>query len=302
MKIGIVGHLGYWGSKLFRVFNSLDCEVFGFDIQEFDGFSLKQFIKTVDAVVIATPPKIHYDLALKFLNEGKHVLVEKPLALKYTDAWDLRNKAKQKELILMTDHTYLYTPEIGELKKWVCENRVKTIFSQRINLGIFQESNVIEDLAPHDLSILIYLFGKPIEVKASANKLVSKVDDEALITLDYGYFMARIHLSWFSPVKIRKMIFAGNDNMLVYDDCHENLKIQIYDHDVIREEDAIRHRAGKMLAPRLAGEEPLLVMAKDFIDCIKHNHVPVSHSELSCDVVSVINDAMVSIEEDEIWI
>lgn len=285
----VVG-LGYWGPNLARnVSASSDftlaalCDLDAARLEKFAGHypqaarfqSIDEMLKTKPHLVcIATPVGSHFPLAKKALEAGCHVFVEKPLTMTAAQSRELLALAKASDLKVFVDHTFLFTGAVEELRRQVHDGligKLQHIDSVRINLGLFQpDVDVIWDLAPHDLSILQYVVGKtPKTVRAMGScHSPSGFADVAYLHMDYGdELVAHLHLSWLSPVKVRRMIFAGDKQSIIYDDLEPAEKIKIYDHGVefdVKDAEARRrilvsYRKGDMRAPNIALTEALTV-------------------------------------------
>ena len=263
----------------------------------------------IDAVVIATPVFAHYTLAKRALENGKNVLVEKPMTASVQEAEGLIELAEKKGLLLMVDHTFLYTGAVRKIKDLVDNGtigRVQYIDSTRINLGLFQpDINVLWDLAPHDISILNYLVDqRPVSVNATGvTHTGNEIENIAYLTLNYADgFIAHFNCSWTSPVKIRMMMIGGDKKMVVYNDIEPTEKVKIYDtgYEHKTDEDKKRilvdYRAGDVFVPKLNTTEALADMAKDFITCIIEKKIPVSNNRIGLDVVKILEASNESIK------
>ncbi len=252
MNIGIIG-FGYWGTNLVRNFANLKdvnlksvvderaerksalkslCQTAAFTTSADDIL----FDKEIDAVVIATPVFTHYELALKALNNDKHVLLEKPMVSKTDQAKELIDLADRKNKLLMVDHTFLYTGAVQKMKSLIESGdigNIKYFDSTRINLGLFQpDINVLWDLAPHDISILNYLIKEvPYSVQATGVSHTNNgIENIAYININYNSgFIAHFSCSWTSPVKIRMMLIGGDKKMILFNDVEPTEKIKVYD-------------------------------------------------------------------------
>jgi predicted dehydrogenase len=267
--------------------------------------------KSIDAVVIATPVSSHHPLAKKALENGKHVLLEKPMTSSLPEGMELLNIANKRGLVLMVDHTFLYTSAVQKIKK-ITESegfgRLKYLDSTRINLGLFQSDvNVLWDLAPHDISILLYLLDeRPITVNATGVCHTNNGHENiAYLTMNYeSGFIAHINCSWSSPVKIRMMLIGGTEKMIVYNDLEPTEKIKLYDtaYQVKTDEDKNRmlvdYRVGDVFIPKLANAEALFLMASDFTKCIRENTIPMSNAQLGLDVVKILSASTESIKNN----
>jgi len=321
LRVGVVG-CGYWGPNLIRNFNQLrDSEVIACaDLAEGRLAHMKSLypqVKTtrdygdlvtsrdIDAIVVATPPTTHVEVALRALDAGKHVFVEKPLATSGADCEAMIAKAKEKGRVLMVGHTFLYTAAVNKIKELIKSGELGDILyvnTTRVNLGIFQEDiNVVWDLAPHDVSILNYILDRhPQEVAAHGHSYIRQnVEDIAYLHLKYpGSIMAHVHVSWLNPNKIRETTVVGSKKMLVYDDISSLEKIRIYDKGVTVlphydtfGEFQLSYRFGDIFIPKLDDSEPLKVACQHFVDCTKTGVEPRSSGQHGLEVVRVIEAA-----------
>jgi len=269
----------------------------------------------VDAVIIATIPSSHFRIAKQALDAGKHVLVEKPLVLSIAEGEILLNIAHTRGLTLMVDHTYLYSPAIQSLQSLVREGKLGKIYSiesVRVNLGLFQrDSNVVWDLAPHDISILLSLFDeKPYAVSVVGSKTVVhpslKHGQESIAHIMLYYksgFVAHVHVSWISPVKVRQITVIGSDRMAQYDQLAVD-QLRIFDHGVYASDQG--QESGPLFAYKTgditpvavpAGSEDLAAMLGDFQSAIQEGKTPVSNADLGLDVVRILVAAQRSLQK-----
>lgn len=325
MNIAVVG-LGYWGPNLVRNFLSTPgvshivcCDLMDSRLERIkQKFSMVETCKSydeilkrsdIDAVVLATPVSSHYPLGIKALRAGKHLLVEKPITLSTKEATDLIGFAEKQNLILMVDHTFIYTSAVRKIKEYIDKDEIGDILyfdSVRVNLGLFQhDTNVVWDLAPHDLSIMEYLIGKkPLSVSAIGVNHFNGHEDISYITVNFeNNLIAHFHVNWISPVKVRKILIGGTKLMVVYDDMEPSEKIKIYDKGVeIKSQDSLYHvlveyRTGNMFAPHVEQEEALSLVAKDFLDSIKKGHKPMSDGYAGLNVVRILEAATESLKQ-----
>lgn len=327
VKVAIIGY-GYWGPNLVRNFNALDsCDVTHVIDSRSERLNLvkKNYptittssdpddaikSKQVDAVVIATPVFVHYELAKVALENNKHVLLEKPMTSKVSDAEDLINIANSKNLKLMIDHTFLYTSAVQKMKELIGEGVVgnlQYVDSTRINLGLFQpDINVLWDLAPHDISILNYLIDdKPSSVQATgASHTNNEIENIAFLTLNYNSgFIAHFNCSWSSPVKIRQMLIGGDKKMILYNDMEPTEKVKVYDYGYTHRTDEeknkilVDYRMGDIYIPKIPNSEALAGVAKDFISAIQKDVNPVSDYISGINVVKVLEAAQASLKKN----
>tara|TARA_R110002096_G_scaffold436038_3_gene665870 strand:- start:13714 stop:14676 length:963 start_codon:yes stop_codon:yes gene_type:complete len=269
---------------------------------------------SIDAVVIATPISTHAELAAAALDAGKHVLLEKPMAHSVEQCDLLIEKAKAGGKILMVDHTFLYTGAVRKMHDLVCAGELGDIYyfdSVRVNLGLFQHDyNVVWDLAPHDLSIMLHLIDEaPVEVSAVGASPVSvgpkELESIAYITVRFASgIIAHIHVNWLAPVKVRSTLLGGSRQMIIYDDTEADTKIKVYDRGVdlepVTEKEQIynrlvQYRSGDMFAPKLERIEALRAECIHFAECIRTGTRPLTDGEAGREVVRVIAAADASL-------
>lgn len=244
----------------------------------------------IDAVVIATPVATHFELALKMLNAGKHILVEKPMARSLYEVEQIGNLSQEKNKLAMVGHTFLYNAAVQYVKKLIESEdlgKIRYIYSQRLNLGrIRSDVDALWNFGPHDISIIQYWLGdpKPLSVvKRGVDFIQDGINDVVFLNILYpNKIMANIHVSWLDPNKVRRMIVVGEKKMVVYDDTGEN-KIAIYDKGIDRMAilgenmdydnqhfTTFNHRSGDVLLPKINFQEPLKVEIDHFIDCMQN--------------------------------
>lgn len=326
INIAVVG-FGYWGPNLVRNFNQLaeSRVTWVCDMDENKRKRAEKLYPTlkttpnyldvlrddaVDAVIIATPVKYHYDLAKQAIESGKHVLLEKPMCASVKEAKSLIDLAEKKGVILMVDHTFLYTPSVSAIKQFVSEGRLgnlRYIDSTRINLGLFQtDVNVLWDLAPHDISICRYLLNeRPLGVQAvGVSHTENNLENIAYLTLFYpDNKIAHFNCSWISPVKIRQMLIGGDEKMIVFNDLENTEKIRIYDKGYVVLPESDRHqilvdyRTGDIQIPKIPQYEALSKMASDFCQSIQSGQPPVSDAQSGLEVVEILEAADQSLRQ-----
>lgn len=325
MNIAIIG-FGYWGPNLVRNFFATEgCNVLMVaDTREerleilrklYPSIQTATSIQSVltspeiDAVVIATPVSTHYQFAKDALNNGKHVLVEKPMTRSSAEAMELIQIAEQKGKLLMVDHTFLYSGAVQKMKELIDGGdigKLNYFDSTRINLGLFQpDMNVLWDLAPHDISILHYLVSeKPYSVNATGiSHTGNGIENIAFMTITYkSGLIAHFNCSWSSPVKIRMTLVGGDKKMILYNDIEPTEKIKVYDTgysvktDEEKQKILVDYRAGDVFIPKLNMQEALAGLAKDFVRSINTGSKPVSGAALGLDVVKILEAAEHSIK------
>ncbi|KKQ25805.1 MAG: hypothetical protein US62_C0006G0026 [Candidatus Woesebacteria bacterium GW2011_GWA1_37_8] len=329
INIGVIG-LGYWGPNYLR--NFLRCEgvgqLWGCDISDSiltkigKSFPQVQLVKdyhtlledkNINLLAIATPPETHFKIATDALKAGKHVFIAKPLTTNSKDALKLLKLAKQKKLLLHCDLTYLYTSGVRKIKELVSKKAIgKPLFydSIRTNLGLFQNNaNVVWDLAPHDLSILSFCFSLiPKSVFAVASKHFRKLHHEevAHITIKYTHnFIAHIHVSWLSPVKIRSIFIGGTKKMISFDDVQPDEKVKIYDKGVDLPTESITpfkpiYRSGDIVIPRLDNNEALWIEINEVVNNIKNKTINYDIADLAVDNLLLLEACDKSIKHNKL--
>ncbi|WP_456399951.1 Gfo/Idh/MocA family protein [Persephonella sp.] len=303
VKVGIVG-LGYWGPNLLRNFSQHPyTDVYGIcdiDSSKVDKLSAKykeiSFITTdykellkedIDLVAIATPPETHYEIAKEALMAGKHILVEKPFTRTTREAEELIELAERKNLKIFVDHTFVFHPVVRKIKEIIDSGELGEVYyfdSERINLGLLQTGvNVIWDLAVHDFSIICYLFPDVnfVKINAFGSKHIHPYYEDiahVMLESDNG-LIAHVHVSWLSPVKIRKTIIGGKDKMLWWDDIHPFEKLKLYNSRIeidFSKEDPIRptYIKGDIITIAIDNYEPLYKEVENIVSCIVEDKEP----------------------------
>ena len=326
LNIATVG-CGYWGPNIIRNFNSLkECRVKTIcDIDKdrlahmttlYPGVDTTTDFDTVindpeiHAIAIATPVHSHFELAKKSLEAGKHILIEKPMASSVDECVKLKKLAEKNKLCLMVGHTFLYSQTVRRIKEIIQDGDLGKIFyvsARRLNLGLFQKDiNVAWDLAPHDISIILYIMGSdPVSVNCQGKANVNEgIEDITNMTIDFkNNGFATIKSSWLDPNKIREMTFVGSKRMLVYNDVEPNEKVKIYDkrveqpphYDTFADFQHSYHY-GDMYSPYIKQDEPLKIECQHFLDCIKTGASPLTGAEESLRVVQVLEASSESLK------
>lgn len=326
-NIGVVG-CGYWGPNLIRNFNLLkECTLKAIcDTDEtrlaaiaahypkaetYTNYDAFLNDADLDAVVIAVPVRFHYDLARRSLLAGKHTFIEKPMASSIDECIKLNELSEQQGLILMIGHTFLYSPVVRKIKEIVDSGelgKINYISARRLNLGLYQKDiNVVWDLAPHDLSIILYLMNAcPVEVncrgKTTSAVNIYDVANMSLAFSDGGF--ATVHSSWLDPKKVRDMAIVGDRKMLVYDDLDPSTKVKIYDMRVdppgTPHESRISYHYGDMWAPYVSPNEPLRIETAHFIECILTGKTPMTCGARGLELVCILAAASESMRNNGI--
>ncbi len=326
VRLGQIG-LGAWGKNLLRTFNGLPdvavkiaCDsdqsvpaklAPQYPGVEFTGDPCKVLENSqLDAVVIATPPNSHYELASKAMENGKDVFVEKPMVLGIEDGRRLLEIADRKERVLMVGHIMEYHPASLKLKDLIDSDKLGKIhylYSTRVNLGKVRDiENSLWSFAPHDISLIIFLLGKmPVRVTATgADYLQKGIEDVSFMTLHFeDKTMAHIHVSWLDPHKERKLTVVGSKMMAVFDDTESSEKIWLYDRGVDTKMDYNTYgeylslRAGDIIIPKVDSAEPLKLECQHFINCVKNRTQPRSDGRDGLKVLTILNAAQKSMDQ-----
>jgi predicted dehydrogenase len=323
LRIGLIGY-GYWGPNLVRNFSSCPtteavavCDASPVRraavSRTYPGLATVATVDELlelplDAVAIATPVSTHFPLAMRCLEAGKDVLVEKPLAGSVREAQLLTERAAKLGRVLMVDHTYLFSNAVRRMKQLVDGGDLGDLHyvdSVRINLGLFQNDvNVIWDLAPHDLSIVEHLLGTPPRSIsawgcAHANP---EIEDIAYVNVDYGEkLMANFHVNWLSPVKVRQIIVAGSKKSMIFNELNPSEPLKLYDRGIELSESAdaqrlkVGYRTGDMWSPHIEAGEALQSMVAHFAECVRGQAEPVSDGRMGVRVVRLLEAATRSI-------
>jgi len=324
LRVAVIG-AGYWGPNLVRNFS----EAPGANVVAVADLSderlaaiRKRFpaVRTttdhralfadpeIDAVCIVTPISTHRPLAEEAFAAGKHVFVEKPLAGTAADAEAIAAAAKRAKRTLMVGHTFVYNPAVTTVRELLVRRelgKVQYIDSQRVNLGLHQfDFNVLWDLGPHDVSIVLYWLDEEPEWVQCVGGCYIQPDIEDVVFLTMGFpsgAIAHAHLSWLAPSKQRTMTVIGDRRMAVYDDGHPAEKVKIYDHGVDElSADELRrsYRSGDIHSPRVAITEALQLEVRHFIECVRDGTTPRSDGAAGVRVVRVLEAGMRSLRSN----
>jgi len=327
LNVGVIGY-GYWGPNLVRNFMETPgstvtrvCDLRDERLAEVKrrypsikvtkDFSDLLSDPEINTIAIATPVFSHFELACEALKAGKHVFVEKPLTSNSEQAERLIEEAKRRSLVLMVDHTFVYTGAVRKIRELITTGALGDIYyydSVRVNLGLFQHDvNVIWDLAVHDLSIMDFaLDSKPVAVSATGiSHIPGQPENDAYITLFFeDSQIAHLHVNWLAPVKVRRTLIGGSQKMIVYDDLEPSEKIKVYDKGITvsaRVEEVyemlVSYRSGDMWAPRLDSIEGLRAEVMHFIDCVENKARPLTDGAAGLRIVRLLEAAERSLKE-----
>ncbi len=325
LRVGVIG-AGAWGKNHVRTFNNLDrarlvavadgsAKVRAGVTQGYPGVAVHEDGQAlidsaeIDALVIATPAPTHAALAKAALAAGKHVLVEKPLALTRADAQAVVAAAEESGKVLMVGHLLLYHQAVLYLKSLVDSGELGKplyVYCERVNLGVIrQEENALWSLGPHDLSVADFLLGdRAVDVTArGADFLQDGIHDVVFANVRYASgAVANIHVSWLDPHKSRRVVLVGDKKMAVFDDMAGQEKVKIYDKGAQRVPAAVGYgehltvRSGDILIPKIPMSEPLKDEVNHFVDCILEGKTPRTDGQNGLDVVEMLAAAQRSLE------
>lgn len=338
IRVGVVG-CGYWGPKLVRNFD----EVHGFDmaaVSDLNGERLKSIKKKyphlvttisykdvlkdpeIDAVAVATPISTHYKVAKETLERGKHVLVEKPLALESVQASELIEITEKNKKVLMVDSTFLYTEEVRRIKEIIDSGELGDLYyidSIRVNLGrldkvgratgFYPDANVLYDLAPHDLSIMNFLVhSDPVKISC-IGKCYVPYNESKHETIAHGSIefsngtIGHFHVSWLAPEQVKRTTIVGSKKMVVYDDLAKE-PIRVYDKGVKvnwspqKSGSIVDYYEGKSFVPQIDKKEALAVELEHFLDCIQNDKEPLTNGKDELQVVRLLEGAQKSLRNE----
>ena len=325
INLALIG-TGAWGRNLLRNFADLEgahlkvccdsddeqCET---TLSAYGGIRIETDPEVVfadpaiDAVAIATPAPTHFDLARRAIESGKDVFVEKPMTLTYEHAVELVEAAEAAERILMVGHLLEYHAAVNKMKELLDTGELGDpyyLYSERLNLGrIRSDENALWSLAPHDISIILYLLGEePIAVAAQGAAYI-RPDIEDVVFLGMRFpenRFAQIHVSWLDPHKVRRTTLVGSKRMVVFDDMQGSEKIRIYDKGVdppdwhVEYAESLSLRFGEVTVPVLETTEPLKLECQHFVDCVANRTTPRSDGRDGMRVVRVLDAAQRSLK------
>jgi predicted dehydrogenase len=323
ITVGVIG-AGYWGKNLVRTFDALETTVLRYiadsseeTLSRYDTYTnalkTNDYMKVIgdaslDAVVIATPPVTHHEIALAALRAGKHVMIEKPMTLSVNHAQELVSAADKSGKKLMVGHLLLYHPCVTALKSFLDSGDLGDIhylYCQRLNLGkVRSDENALQSLAPHDISVANYLMDDtPVSVSASGQDYLRKgIEDVVFLNILYsGGRMAHVHVSWLDPHKVRRTTVVGSKKMALFDDMEQREKIRIYDKGVDFSGEYgsygeyLTLREGNIFIPDVRMSEPLKCECEHFIDCIVNDLTPRTDGLNGLAVTQVLSAAQKSL-------
>ncbi|MBI5116047.1 Gfo/Idh/MocA family oxidoreductase [Candidatus Poribacteria bacterium] len=324
LKVGVVG-AGDWGKNLVRIFSQLREVELAYCCdadpvrqkavaQNHPGVKLTKHFEdivadpSVRALIVASSAVSHYPIAKAALGAGKHVYVEKPLALSSSHADEMVALARANNLKLMVGHLLLYHSAVGHIKRLVDSGELGDVFyvySQRVNLGrIRHDENALWSFAPHDISVILHLLGEfPVSVSARGESYLQQgIEDVVFVNMKFpNRKMAQLQVSWLDPHKVRRITIVGSRKMVVFDDVESTEKVKIFDKGVTGVSydsygDSITLRFGDISIPHIQMTEPLRAECQHFVDCIMKDTRPLTDGVDGARVVRILEAAQRSMK------
>jgi UDP-2-acetamido-3-amino-2,3-dideoxy-glucuronate N-acetyltransferase len=318
-NVAVVG-CGHWGKNLVRNFVGLDslaavCDP-NFELaqcyaEEYNvgnlSFTAILNNPAIGGVVLAVPAPLHASMAIEVMNAGKHVYVEKPLAMNRVEAEAMIASAKENDVQLMVGHLLQYHPvfiavrglvESGEL------GSLSYIYSNRLSFGkVRSEEDVIWSFAPHDISMILSLTGQEPEVVRTEafSTLQSDIADIATVHLEFkSTLKAHVSVSWLHPMKEQKLVVIGEDAMAVFDDTMPwNEKLALYRHVVQTTDGLPNLEKAEVEYLQISQSEPLRNECQHFLDVVSGNVVPLTNGDEGLSVLKVLSAASLSGSENK---
>ena len=321
LSVAVVG-CGYWGKHYVRITNTLNttkcvyvCDTFQPALDKIasqypsvkvtTSFEVVCSSPDVNAVIVAVPATKHYEVARQVLLSGKHLLIEKPFTTSEAEGKELQQLARDKQLTILVGHTFIYNDRVKKMKETICAGTIgdiHTIYAQRTNLGpIRHDTSAIWDLAPHDLSIFLYLLDgqPPVAVSATGHSVLQTTEhfDVAFVTLFFANnIVGHIHVSWLDPQKVRTFNLVGSKGRLAFNDMNSTEPLRIYHKGVEGREKLysdgtqrdFTFRDGDIVSPVVPNSEPLTAQVCDFVNCCISNTAPQSGADMGIAITKIL--------------
>lgn len=323
VRLGVVG-AGYWGPNLIRDFLRINPQSVRAisdrskarremlaqtypQLRLYEDYHQLLRDEEVEAIVVAVQPAFHHEIARAALLSGKHVFVEKPLAINTRQCEDLIQLAEDKGLVLMVGHIFEYNPAVRKVKEYLQQGALGTVYYlyfERMDLGTVKaDVNAMWNIAPHDISILLYwLEEDPLWVSAQGFSYLQKgIEDVVHLALGFpSGIHAEVHVSWLSPQKIRTATIAGSKYMIIYDELCPDGKVKLVKNELCadgfeQKKDKYVKKKGEVTIPPLEAGEPLLLECAHFLECIEKGQRPVTDGLNGLRVVRVLEAAQDSL-------
>ena len=329
LRLALIGY-GYWGPNYGRIIGELPgCELVGCadispaalgrarerlpDVDMTTDYHEWLSRDDIDAAIIATPTATHLPVVRDWLSAGKHVLCEKPLTYSEAEALKLADLAESCKRVLMVGHTFLFNPGVLKLKEYLDQGvlgKPLYVYSHRMGLGpVRKDANALWDLAPHDVSIILYLFGQDIHVEEVVARgecyVQPDVEDVVFMTVRMqDRIAANIHVAWLDPAKVRRLTIVGTEKMAVFDDVDPFNRVSLYDKKIryapseasFGEFQAILHD-GDILIPKVPAREPLKDQVAHFLQCVRGEAECFSDAKFASAVIGVLEQAQKSLDD-----
>ena len=310
-NIAVVG-CGYWGKNLVRNFYELEVlsSICDPDTETANKYASQYNVKNssfieiindlnIKGVVLAVPAPLHASMAIEAMNKGKHVFVEKPIAMNETEAELMITTAKKNNVKLMVGHLLQYHPIFKTIRKIVNADEIgklNYIYSNRLSFGkIRTKEDIIWSFAPHDISMILSLAGQDPEfiITKSTSIIQKNIADTATIHMEFkSGLKSHISVSWLHPYKEHKLVVSGKSAMLVFDDTKPwNEKLAIYPYEVVSSKGIINLKKSDVKYLEVSEEEPLKNECQDFIDVVEKNIKPMTDGDEGLRVVKVLSAA-----------
>ena len=318
-NIAVVG-CGYWGKKLVRNFSELEVlsSICDPDTETANKYASQYNVKNssfteiindlnIKGVVLAVPAPLHASMAIEAMNKGKHVFVEKPIAMNETEAALMITTAKKNNVKLMVGHLLQYHPIFKTIRKIVNADEIgklNYIYSNRLSFGkIRTKEDIIWSFAPHDISMILSLAGQDPEfVTAKSQCILQKnLADIATIHLEFkSGVKSHIRVSWLNPFKEVELVIVGKSAMIVFDDTKPwEEKLALYDYEVVSSQSSINLKKSPIKYFNVIEEEPLKNECQHFIDVVENDMQPLTNGDEGLRVVKVLSAASQSLIENK---
>lgn len=316
-KIAVVG-CGHWGKNLVRNFRAIGALRAVCDPSEAGRATAAELAPeaeihsdievviedpSIGAIALATPAETHCELAIRAMEAGKDVFVEKPLALTYGEGLKMEQRAAELDRILMVGHLLEYHPAVLILREMIEKNelgRINYIYSNRLNFGkIRVEENALWSFAPHDIAVILRLIGElPLEVTSVGGSYITP--NLADVTVSNLHFRtgvrAHVFVSWLNPFKEQKLVVVGDRKMAVFDDTLSDEKLTLYDQCVDFDGHSPVLQKGEATVVPISRDEPLRSECEHFVKCLLTRQKPLTDARSGNNVLKVLQACEVSLQ------
>lgn len=318
-NIAVIG-CGHWGKNLVRNFADLSALAAVCDPNDqlaklyADKFNVSSLsfeeilaTATIEGIILAVPAPLHASMAIKAMTCGKHVFVEKPLAINKAEAEAMISSAKENDVRLMVGHLLQYHPVFITIRKLVKSGELgslRYIYSNRLSLGkVRTEEDVIWSFAPHDISMILSLTGEePETVRTESSSILQpNIADIAKMHMEFkSSLKADVSVSWLHPYKEQKLVVVGENSMLVFDDTKSwEEKLALYRHTVEINEGLPSIEKAEVEYLEVMQSEPLRNECQHFLDVVGKDVVPLTDGAEGLSVLKVLSAASLSQKKNE---